>query len=99
MNVHPGNMGQVAHPAGADPLCGVEIQVWATEEAAALIDSRLRFLRGPATKVASIIFDIMAKGDDGFAMSPWGPADPCMTRPAASLCTSTSRTNCSMPAH
>ncbi len=43
---------------------------------AALIGSRMRFLRSPAAEAASVVFDIRAGGADGFAASPDGPGRP-----------------------
>jgi hypothetical protein len=76
MNVPPASVGPAVRLAGTYSLCGVEIEVCATEAVAALIGSRLRFLRSPAAEPASVAFDIRAGGDDGFAVSPDGPGRP-----------------------
>jgi hypothetical protein len=85
MNVRPGNADLAVRPAATYSLCGVEIEVTATAEVAALIGSRLRFLRSPVTKQASIFFDIRAGGKDGFAASPGGPGRPVYDAPHSQL--------------
>ena len=76
MNVPPASAGPAVRLAGTYSLCGVEIEVSATEQVAALIGSRLRFQRSLAAEPASVVFDIRAGGDDGFAASPDGPGRP-----------------------
>jgi len=76
VNVHPARAACVTRLPGAYSLCGVGIEVRATGEAAALISSRLRFLRSPAAGPAEVVFDIRAGRDDGFAASPEGAGRP-----------------------
>jgi len=76
MNVRAANAGRAVRLAGTYSLCGMEIEVSATEEVATLIGSRLRFLRSPPAEPASVVFDIRAGGDGGFAASPDGPGRP-----------------------
>jgi hypothetical protein len=85
MNVHPGNADLAVRPADTYSLCGVDIEVTATAEVAALIGSRLRFLRSPAARQASVFFDIRSEGDDGFAASPDGPGRPVYDAPHSQL--------------
>jgi hypothetical protein len=76
MNVRPSNAGPAVRLADTYSLCSVEIEVSATEGVAALVGSRLRFLRSPAAGPAAVVFDIRAGGDDGFAASPDGSGRP-----------------------
>jgi hypothetical protein len=85
VNVRLGITGPAVRPTGTYSLCGVEIDVRATEEVAALIGSRLRFVRGPAGKPASVVFDIRAGGGDGFATRPDGPGRPVYDAPPGQL--------------
>lgn len=85
MNVRPGNAGSAVLVADTYSLCGVEIQISATEEVAALIGPRLRFFRSPAARPAPVVFDIRAGGDDGFAASPDGPGRPVYDAPHGQL--------------
>ncbi len=85
MNVRPANAGPAARLADTYSLCGVEIKVNATGEVAALLGTRLRFLRSLAAKPASVVFDIRAGGGDGFAASPDGAARPVYDAPSGQL--------------
>lgn len=85
MNVRPADPAPAVRLADNYSLCGVGIEVNAPAEVAALIGSRLRFLRSPAAKPASVLFDIRAGGDDGFAASPDGPGRPVYNAPPGQL--------------
>ena len=85
MNFRLANAGPAVRLVDTFSLCGVEIEVGATEEVAALIGSRLRFLRSPAAKPPSVVFDIRAGGVDGFAASPDGPGRPVYDTPRGQL--------------
>ena len=85
MNARSADADPAVRLAGTYSLCGVQIEVNATEEVAALIGSRLRFLRSTAAKPASVVFDIRAGGDDNFAASPDGPGRPVYDAPPGQL--------------
>jgi hypothetical protein len=85
MNVRPADAGPIVRLVDTYSLCGIEIEVTATEEVAALLRSRLRFLRSPAAKPASVVFDIRAGSDEGFAASPDGPGRPVYDVPGSQL--------------
>jgi hypothetical protein len=81
----PANAGPAVRLADTYSLGGVGIEVSATEEVAALIGSRLRFLRSPAVGPASVAFDIRTGGDGGFAASPDGPGRPVYDAPGGQI--------------
>jgi len=85
MNVRPAHASPAVRLADTYSLCGIEIEVSATEAVAALIGARLRFLRSPAAEPASVLFDIRAGIDDGFAASPDGPGRPVYDAPPGQL--------------
>jgi len=85
MNVRPVGANPAVRLSDTYALCGVEIEVRAPEGVAALIRSRLRFLRSPGAKPASVVFDIRAGRDDGFAACPAGPGRPVYDTPGAEL--------------
>jgi hypothetical protein len=85
MNVRPANAGPAVRLKDTFSLCGVEIEVGATEEVAALIGSRLRFFRSPGTRPASVVFDIRAGAADGFAAAPDGSGRPVYDMPYGQL--------------
>jgi hypothetical protein len=91
MNDRRDNFGPAACLADTYSLGGVAIEVRATEEVAALIGPRLRFLRSPAAKPVSVAFDIrdirdiQAAGDDQFAVSPDGAGRPVYDTPRGQL--------------
>jgi hypothetical protein len=85
MNVRSASAGPAARLADTYSVGGVAIDVSATGEVAALLDSRLRFLRSPAAKPASVVFDIRTGDDDGFAVSPAGPGRPVYDAPGGRL--------------
>lgn len=85
MNIRPSNEVPATRLTDTYSLCGVEIAVSATSEVTALIRSRLRFLRSPAATPASISFDIRAREDDGFAVSPDVPGRPVYDAPGGQL--------------
>ena len=97
----PRQCGPAACLADTYSLCGVAIEVRATEEVAALIGPRLRFLRSPVPKPVSLAFDIRDIRDirrEEMTNSPCprtGQGGPFTIRPAASSCTSMDRTSCS----
>jgi len=66
-------------------LCGVTIEVGATGEVAALLGSRLRFLRSRPAGAADVVFDIRAGTQDGFAAAPDGPGRPVYDAPGGQL--------------
>ena len=85
MNARPADAGLTVRLGDTYSLSGIEIEVSATGEAAALLGARLRFLRSPAAKPASVVFDIRAGADDGFAASPAGPGRPVYNAPGGQL--------------
>ena len=85
MSAGPAHAGPAVRLADCYSLCGVGIEVSATEEVAALVGARLRFLRSPSRKPASIVFDIRAERDDGFAAPPGGPWRPVYETPRGEL--------------
>lgn len=85
MNSRPVRPGPVVRQAGTYSLCGVGIEVRATDEVAGLIGSRLRFLRDPVAGPASVVFDIRAGEDDSFAVSPSGTGRPVYDAPPGQL--------------
>lgn len=74
-----------ARLADAYSVCGVGIEVSAPAGVAALIRSRLRFLRSPVARMVSVIVDIRAEADDEFAASPDGPGRPVYHAPRGQL--------------
>jgi len=85
MNARPVGTSPAVRLADTYSLSGVTIEVSATGEVAALLGSRLRFLRDPAAKPAQVVFDIRADEDDGFAASPAGPGRPVYDVPGGQL--------------
>lgn len=85
MSGSPARPGLVGRLADSYSLCGVEIEVSATAEVAALIGARLRFLRSPAAQPASVVVDIRTAADDGFAASPAGRGRPVYDTPRGHL--------------
>jgi len=85
MSVRTVGRGSAVHLADTYSLCDVDIEVNATEEVAALIGSRLRFLRRPAAGPAAVVFDIRTGGDDGFATSPDSAGRPVYDAPPSQL--------------
>jgi len=76
MNADPARTGTDVRLADYYSMCGVGIEVSAADEVAALIRTRLRFMRSPAAQPASLLFDMRASGADGFAVPPDGPSRP-----------------------
>lgn len=85
MNAGRARAGPAVRLADSYSLCGAGIEVRATDEVAALIGARLRYLRGPAADPPSVVFDIRAGGDDGFAAPPEGPGRPVYDAPGGPL--------------
>ena len=85
MKTRPANASTAARQADNYSLCAVGIEVRATEEVAALLRSRLRFLRSLPAQPASVVFDIRAGGDDDFAARPEGPCRAVYDTPGGQL--------------
>jgi len=85
MTIDSANAGPAVRLADSYSLCGVTIEVSATEEVAALIGARLRFFRSTTPQPASIVFDIRADRDGGFAARPDGPGRPVYDTPRGQL--------------
>jgi hypothetical protein len=76
MTVRPAHTGHLVRLADTYSLCNVQIEVTAPAQVAALIGSRMRFLRKPTAEPAWVTFDIRIGADDGFAASPDGTGRP-----------------------